>query len=343
MAEVIAYLDDNKDWTKEDINAEALTCINYAFANIIGLDIVRKLKKIDWINELKQAHPHLKSCISIGGWSADGFSDGVATKANRTILIEKLLNYMQRYQFDGIDLDWEYPGMDIAGIKAAPNDAENFLSFVQELRQALNELTKKTAQTYWLTAAIGAEKKLLDTMSPNDHYEYLDFLDFVNVMTYDMRGSFTKVAGHHTNLFSYAQTEGQLSAAEAVENLLAKGIAPEKIVIGAAFYSRKWTGFPTGTRDPIGCQTATYGNQTEDYATLKNKLCQQPEFIHWDDVAKAPYYFDGTTFISYDDPRSMCEKARYVKNKQLRSLMFWEYSLDLSDELLQPAAEILRK
>ena len=72
MTEVIAYLDDNREWTKEDIPAEQLTIINYAFANIIGLEIVRDLKKISIINELKTEHPHLQTCISIGGWSAGG-------------------------------------------------------------------------------------------------------------------------------------------------------------------------------------------------------------------------------------------------------------------------------
>jgi len=341
MTEVIAYLDDNKEWTKEDIVAEDLTCINYAFANIIDLEVVRDLKKIHWINELKAEHPHLKTCISIGGWSADGFSDGVATKENRQILIENLMMYMKNYQFDGIDLDWEYPGMDLAGIKTSEHDAENFLFFVQELRAKLDALGAKDHHTYWLTAAIGAEKKLLDTMSPNEHYEYIDFLDFVNIMTYDMRGSFTKIAGHHTNLASYNRPEGELSAMQAVENLRAKGVPAEKIVIGAAFYSRHWTGFPPETVHPVGCQAASYGNQTENYHTLKEKLATHPEYVFWDEEAKAPYYFDGQEFISYDDPQSMKEKALYVKENQLRGLMFWEYSLELID-LLPPAAELLR-
>ncbi|WP_207941759.1 chitinase [Enterococcus sp. DIV2402] len=340
MTEVIAYLDDNKEWTKEEIVATDLTCINYAFANIIGLEIVRDLKKIHLINELKAEHPHLKTCISIGGWSADGFSEGVATKENRQILIKNLIAYMQKYQFDGIDLDWEYPGMDIAGIKASEDDAQNFLFFVQELRSQLDELGAKNQKSYWLTTAIGAEKKLLDTMSPNDRYEYIDFLDFVNVMTYDMRGSFTKTAGHHTNLASYSQLEGELSTQQAVKNLQEKGVPADKIVIGAAFYSRMWTGFPKDATHPVGCPAETFGNQTENYHSLKNKLANHPEYVFWDDEAKASYYFDGQEFISYDDAQSMKEKARYVKENNLRGLMFWEYSLELVD-LLPPAAEIL--
>ncbi len=301
---------------------------------------MRDLKKIHLINELKAENPHLKTCISIGGWSAEGFSEGGATKENRQTLIRNLIAYMQKYQFDGIDLDWEYPGMDIAGIKASEDDAQNFLFFVQELRTQLDELGAKNQKSYWLTAAIGAEKKLLDTMSPNDRYEYIDFLDFVNVMTYDMRGSFTTTAGHHTNLASYSQLEGELSAQQAVKNLQAKGVPADKIVIGAAFYSRMWTAVPKDVTHPVGCPAETFGNQTENYHSLKNKLANHPECVFWDDEAKAPYYFDGQEFISYDDAQSMKEKARYVKENNLRGLMFWEYSLELVD-LLPPAAEIL--
>ena len=176
MVEVIAYLDDNKEWTKKEIPAEQLTLINYAFANIIGLQIVWDLKKIHLINELKEEYPNLRTCISIGGWSAGGFSEGVSTKGSREILIENLVTYMQTYHFNGIDLDWEYPGMDVAGIKASKDDAQNFLYFVQELREQLDLLTNETGEVYLLTAAIGAADELLETMSPDGKYDYIDYV-----------------------------------------------------------------------------------------------------------------------------------------------------------------------
>lgn len=342
MTEIIAYLDDNKVWGKEDIPADHLTIINYAFANIMGLSIVRDLKKIHLINELKASHPHLKTCISIGGWSAGGFSEAVATKENREILIQNLLAYMQKYHFNGIDLDWEYPGMDVAGITASPADAQNFLFFVTELRAALNELSQVTEATYLLTAAIGAAKELLDTMCPNGDYRYIDFLDFVNVMTYDMRGSFTQMAGHHTNLYSYEGQEGALSADQAVKNLLAKGVDPQKIVIGGAFYSRIWTGFPRQTDQPVGVQAQSFGNQTMNWNELKSLLQAKSAFVFWDEQAQAPYYFDGERFISYDDTRSLTAKANYVKEQGLRGLMYWEHSLDLSLTLVQALAQTLQ-
>lgn len=339
MTELIAYLDDNKTWEKKDIPADKLTLINYAFANIVGLELKRDLKKIHLINELKAEHPHLKTCISIGGWTADGFSDAFLTFDTRKTLISSILDYMERYDFNGVDLDWEYPGMDIAGIKARKEDAANYLAFVKEMRQALDEKEAITGSYYLLTAAIGAAKKLLDTMSPDDQYTYIDYLDFVNVMTYDMRGSFTSIASHHTNLASYSAENGELSAEVSVQNLLNKQVPPEKIVIGAAFYGRVWTGFPKGL-DPkkvVGSLAETTGGKTINYNELKKLLKEDPQHFFWDENAKAPYYFNGTTFISFDSEASMAKKAEFVKENHLRGLMYWEHSLDLSNELVTAA------
>lgn len=159
MAEIIAYLDDNKEWNKSNIPAKLLTCINYAFARIEGVQIVGQLKKIATINELKEEFPHLKCCISIGGWGADGFSEAVSSKEKRKVFITNIISYIKRYDFDGIDLDWEYPGMDIAAIKASVEDAQNFLYFVEELRQELDQVATCNNKRYLLTAVIGASRE----------------------------------------------------------------------------------------------------------------------------------------------------------------------------------------
>lgn len=343
VTEVIVYLDDNSTWTQAEIPWQNLTCINYAFGKINGTTIVPELKKIGLINALKRAHPELRTCLSIGGWSTEGFSDGVATAASRQALVSSIVAYCQRYDFDGVDLDWEYPGMDLAGIKARPDDAAHFLAFVQALRQALDQAENGHSRRYWLTAAIGAAKPLLDTMSPDADYHYLGYLDFVNVMTYDLRGSWTHEASHHTNLFGYGDTAfTALSADQAVANLLAKGISPAKIVIGAASYSRDWFGFPATAISGLGAQAETLGTGTTDYNQLRQLIASHPEFRHWDEQAQAPYYFDGQRFSSFDDPQSIKAKANYIKQHQLRGIMFWEYSLDHSGELLATAAAELR-
>lgn len=344
MTELIAYLDDNNEWTAQDLPVNDLTCINYAFAKFDGLKIIPTLKKIDLVNQIKAAHPHLRTLISVGGWGTDGFSDAVATPSNRHTVVQNLIQYMQHYHFDGVDIDWEYPGDSTAGIKSSPDDAQHFLRFCQELRTALDDAATVTGhRRYWLTVATGASERLLNLMSPTEQFTYVRYVDFLNVMTYDMRGSWTSKASHHTNLLPYATPDGRLSVASAVETLLAHDVPASKIVIGAAFYSRDWFGFPADVTGAsvLNMPSDTLGTHTTDYRVLHQLITQHPENVYWDERAQAPYYFDGHRFSSYDDPRSMAAKAQYVLHQNLRGLMYWESSLDCSNSLAKAAAHVL--
>ncbi|ERL64782.1 glycoside hydrolase family 18 protein [Schleiferilactobacillus shenzhenensis] len=343
MAELIAYLDDNTNWKTSDLPVNQLTCINYAFAKFNGFQLVPHLKKINFINMLKEKHPTLRTIISVGGWGTEGFSDAVATKESRHTVIANLVSYMKRYNFDGIDIDWEYPGDSSAGIKSRSTDSVNLLHFLRELRTVLNGLVNSDHPRYWLTAAAGASDRLLNLMSPSSDYTYMAYLDYLNVMTYDMRGSGTKIAGHHTNLLPYNAPNGQLSANSAVQTLTTHKIPTEKIVIGSAFYSRDWFGFDENIQKPIGKEAATFGDHTTAYGKLRELISAYPQNVFWDDEAQAPFYFDGHRFSSYDDPHSMVKKAEYVLDRHLRGLMFWEYSLDRSNTLINAAANVLFK
>lgn len=332
--ERIAYLDDNKDWQKKDIDAKNLSCINYAFADIVKGKVERKLKKIELINELKADYPNLKTCISIGGWGAEGFSDAVLTAESRKIFIGSLVEYLEKYQFDGVDLDWEYPKLDVASIKAREEDSENFLLLLKEIRQALLILEEKNQQSYLITIAVGAAPELLDTTTTSKGHEYAEYLDYINIMTYDMRGSFTRTTGHHTNLYPYDTTD-PLSAATSVDYLVAAGIPKEKLVIGGAFYGRLWQGVKSHQNNGLLQQAEHAGYQAVDYNQLAPLLLEHPQFCFYDETAESPYYFDGQQFISYDNERSLAAKVRYIKKQGLRGFMYWEHSLDLSGQLFQ--------
>lgn len=332
--ELIAYLDDNREWQKKDIDAQHLSCINYAFADIVEGKVQRSLKKIQLINELKADFPHLKTCISVGGWSAEGFSDAVLTESSRQLFIDSLLVYIEHYQFDGVDLDWEYPKLDGAGIKARQEDSENFLLLLKELRQAFSRLEVNTRKTYLLTIAVGAAPELLETTATSQGHEYAAYVDYINIMTYDMRGSFTHKTGHHTNLYPYDESN-PLSAATAVNQLLEAGIPKEKLVIGGAFYGRLWQGLLTSDANGLLREAKQPGNQAIDYNQLAVILAENPENCFYDETAESPYYCDGQRFISYDNQRSLAAKARYVKEVGIRGFMYWEHSLDLSGDLFK--------
>lgn len=340
MTELVAYLHGRHEWQVENIPGERLTMLNYAFAKLNGVAIADNVPNIDRIPAIKAAYPELKINISIGGWAAEGFSDAVATATNREKLATNIVKFVQAYQFDGVDLDWEYPGVDLSGIKATAHDARNFEAFLQELRRQLDAVSK----AYIISAAVGADQELLAAMAVNGEYGYAAYLDYVNVMSYDLRGSWTEYTGHQANLFSYSSIDGALSADQAVQDLLQHGVPAEKIVVGAAAYSRDWVGFDDPSLpNALHRHAQSVGSQTTPYVDLKPLIAGQPEHYFWDETAQAPYYFDGQTFRSFDDPRSLRAKADYVKHQNLGGLMLWELSLDPTADLIKAAHDQLNQ
>src|SRR6185295_2655734 len=87
---------------------------------------------------LKKQNPKLKVIISVGGWEADGFSDAALSDESRTKFAESALTLLRQHHADGIDLDWEYPGQGVAGIKFRPEDKENFTRLLRTLRERLD-------------------------------------------------------------------------------------------------------------------------------------------------------------------------------------------------------------
>lgn len=338
MIELIAYLHGRQKWRVKNIPGEKLTRLNYAFAKVKGVELLDHVPNIDRLSDIRKRYPNLKINISIGGWGAEGFSDAVESQQNRQTFAKNIVKFVKHYGFDGIDLDWEYPGSDLAGIKSRPEDASNFLLFLKELRHELLAENKK----YVLTAAVGADKEILSALKVDGNYECADYLDFINIMTYDLRGSWTRYTGHQTNLYPYSAPDGELSADQAVQILLANDVPAEKIVIGSAAYSRDWFGFDNVVGKPaLNLQAGSEGTHTTPYKKVKALIDSHPENYYWDEEAQAAYYFDGNQYMTFDDEQSMSAKARYALDNHLGGVMLWELSLDPEAELISAAAETI--
>jgi len=328
------YLADWGNWDGNNMDVRKLTRLNYAFAlvseNRVHCD---SLKKVHWIKIFKQINPNLETFLSIGGWGADGFSDAALTNESRNCFAETALSLLTQYGFDGIDVDWEYPCRDYANIKARPEDRSNFTLLLKTLREKLNALEDKNCQSHPLTIAAGAAKLFADDMELD---KITPLLDTINLMTYDFHTVGPK-PGHHTNLYTSVYDKGS-SADKSVEVYLNSGVPADKIVLGAAFYGRSWSGLDPSNQ-PIG-QNGQVG-KSYSYAALKDTIIDKGQFKrYWDDTAKAPYLSDGSNFITYDDTESLTHKVKYVKEKGLAGIMFWEWSEDKEDELLNTLTEL---
>jgi chitinase len=222
------------------------------------------------------------------------------------------------------------PGQRGAGNRFRAEDKQNFTSLIALLRHELDLLGDKT-----LTIASSANRYFETTEIDRLH----PLVDWFNVMTYDMTGSWSSTTGHHAPL---RQEKG--SSTEAfVRQYLAAGVPPEKIVVGVPFYAREWKWVvnrksATGIGEPFDFFAG-------DVAIQKLRRDYANGFVRgWDNAARAPYLWnaDAGTFISFEDEQSLVEKTRYVKQQGLGGIMYWEHSHDPDQNLLSTiAAELL--
>ena len=336
---VVAYA---AGWTMpQSIPAERLTHVNFAFARIDGggrvvLQDARFEQSIRSLVALKARNPALRILVSVGGWQADGFSDAALSAQSRDSFARSAVAFVRLHRLDGVDLDWEYPGQGIAGIEHRTEDKENFTLLLKAVRAQLDAASDADGRAgpdrYLLTIA-SADREYFDHTEMDRLHLYLDW---INVMAYDFFNSLTPTTGHHAGLYpSEHAAPTDRSADASIRQHLAAGIPPGKLVLGVAFYGRRFEGV-SSLHDGLNQKYASYGGDLS-YAQLVDCCIDRNGFERrWDVRARAPYLWNVSTrtFISYDDPESIAGKAAYARQNRLGGVMFWELSQDRNGELL---------
>lgn len=340
---IVGYVAGWRDWSADMIDAQKLTHINYAFADIVDGKVTSYLDNDAYnfqvLDSLRGENPELKILISVGGWSRSKFfSDAAFTVESRELFAESAVDFMKKFNLDGVDLDWEYPGLSGDGNVYRAADKENFTLMLKVLREHLDRQQKldgRDDDPYLLTIATGASLSYLDHTEMHKVHQYLDF---INVMTYDYHTGGSPIAGHHTNLYpSQSEHFTGPSADQSIQWHIEAGIPSEKLVLGVAFYGRYWSNVrpqenglyqwtPDGDRGSAG------------FDELRDQYINKNGFTHyWDQEAKAPYLWnpESQTFLTYDDEESLRHKTNYIKARGLGGAMFWEYSSNLGEELLE--------
>lgn len=325
------------------IDARGLSHINYAFVDIKDNRAWLRNEKTDTINfrklnELKSINPDLKILISIGGWTwSKNFSDAVFTDTSTQNFAQSAVDIVSKYNLDGVDIDWEYPGMIGDSNMYRPEDREHYTNLFKNLREKLDGLSKETNKKYFVTTAIGGSPEFLQHTQLEVAQQYLDY---INLMSYDFNEGYDNLAGHHTNLFSPSNMPYIASADVAIQNLKKIGVKLSKVVMGMGFYGK-------GTIVKSSENNGLYQIPVKDvrgggYTYLKDSIVNKNGFVrYWDDESKAPYLFnaDKKIFITYDDEQSVKEKCNYIKKHKLAGAMFWEYSSDKKLYLLKTINE----
>jgi chitinase len=328
------------------IDAKKLTHINYAFVDVkdsmawltnIATDTINFRK----LNKLKKDNPDLKIIISIGGWAwSENFSDAVLTEHSRKKFAETSVAIVEQYNLDGVDIDWEYPGLKGEDNVFRTEDKEHFTLMFKTIRESLDQLAAKTGKTYFLTTAIPCFAKFIEITEMGKASQYLDY---VNLMSYDFYVS-GDTAGHHTNLFPSESYDREDSADKAFKEYTRAGVPAEKLVMGIAFYGRSWI---MKTEDNKGINRAVDSTvRGGGYTFIKDSIITSPGFMrYWDEKAKASYLWNATTrqLVSFDDEESVKYKCEYVNAHNMAGVMFWQYASDPKEYLLDAINQNLYK
>ena len=353
----------------QNVRADRMTHINFAFANInpsthriiVGdefADLQKEGGSFDKLYQLKQYYPHLKTLISVGGWTwSTHFYEAAATAANRQAFAESVREFLVKYKFDGVDLDWEYPGGggNDAG-KGSPEDGANYTKLMQAIRAELDAQQAIDGKHYLITAALGAGTTKIDAM---DVPGFFGVVDWANIMTYDMNGAWANYTGHHAPLYNSAGDgvgqhpdgtpiiDPKFNVNSAITHYMSKGAPANKITVGLPIYSREWrdvqAGGSHGLYQPSTATQPPPGSWDEpgqpsgvhDYKDLVASFINKNGYTrYWDDVAKAPYLYNpnqlGGHFISYEDTQSLGYKIDYIQSNNLAGAMYWEATEDVA-------------
>jgi chitinase len=272
---------------------------------------------------LKKKNKSLRILLSLGGWGGcKTCSDVFSTDRGRAEFAGSVLELTDYFHTDGIDLDWEFPSL--AAYPEHPfktEDKVNFTALIQTLR-------KKLGKSKEISVICAGVSPFLE--GSLDLPGIVPYVDRINLMTYDLIGSKTHFSGHHTPLYS---TSWQTSSADhALHYLDSLKIPHKKICIGSAFYGRQYLileNHGDGLNQPAVFQKfITMKDIRKEYTD------KQGYTTHWDSVAKASYKYNDQNkiFITYDDERSVAAKVKYVKDKKLDGIFFWEMRLDKPKE-----------
>ncbi|MCR2807984.1 glycosyl hydrolase family 18 protein [Paenibacillus soyae] len=359
-----------RDFQPEDIDASQITHINYAFADLCwdGFTTTGKACENDALPlqqdyvhdgvmvigdpvadpanfakfaEIKTANPHLNMMVSVGGWSwSKNFSNMAATELTRRAFAYSAVEYLREYGLDGLDIDWEYPveGGETHNVHR-PDDKQNFTLLMQTVREALDAAGSEDGKYYLLTIASGQGDNFVVNA---DFANSVQYLDFVNIMSYDYSGSWELLANHNSPLYYDKKLERSSAPRNNVRGgalgHLNGGVPPHKLMIGVPFYGKGWTGCPengeykTCTAYPAG----TWERAIYDYTDVEeNYLGQEGHTRYWNDASKVAYVYDSETgtFITYNDPVTMKYTSSLVQSLDVAGVMSWDISGDRNKSL----------
>ncbi|KAF9227060.1 glycoside hydrolase family 18 protein [Gyrodon lividus] len=328
---------------------------------------------------VKEAHEHgVAAHVAMGGWTGSiWFSSNVATAENRTAFVKTVVDFAEQYNLDGISFDWEYPNRQGVGCNIiSVNDTQNFLYFLQELRD------NPVGADLTLSASTSIVPFIDDTGKPStDVTGFADVFDYITIMNYDIWGSWSSAVGPNAPLNDTCAPPADQagSVVSAVKAWTAAGMPADKIVLGVASYGHSSRVSPsnafvdssktelapypafntssqplgdawdsTGGLDICGVYQGPGGSWyfwgLVDGGFLTPQGSPAPGiYYRYDTCSQTPYVYNETSqvMISFDNAQSFAAKGNYIKETGLGGFAMWEAGGDYNDILLDSIASVV--
>ncbi|MCR8657395.1 glycosyl hydrolase family 18 protein [Paenibacillus sp. T3-5-0-4] len=360
----------DRDFQPDEMDVSKITHVNYSFADIcwkkfgtgttacesediplqdryvydgeivLG-DQKKDIENLQAITDLKSINPNFKLLVSVGGWSwSKNFSNMAADEVTLRTFAKSAVDVIREYKLDGLDIDWEYPveGGETYNSRS-PKDKENFTLLMQTVRSALDAAGSEDNRYYLLTIASGQGDNFVVNA---DLANSSDYLDFINIMTYDYSGGWENIANHNAPLYydpnlpkPNAERNNVLGG---VNGHLTGGVPEHKLVLGLPFYGKAWSGCETPGQyvDCTSFPAGSWESGIYDYSEIISFIGKDGYVRYWNDAAKVAYLYspEQQTFITYNDLTSMIYSSSLVKSKNLAGVMSWEVTGDRTGELL---------
>ncbi|XP_045213738.2 acidic mammalian chitinase-like [Mercenaria mercenaria] len=309
----------------ENIDTGLCTHIIFAYAkldanytNIIPENTFQG-QQMDAFTRLKRSNPHLKTLISIGGWVMGSlpFMALVANEETMRVFAANTVTYLRAHNFDGIDIDWEFPNERGSEIE----DKANFIKLLEILHNAfVNEPNLGNKDRLLLTAPVApTEERITNSY---DIPGLIKYLDWIGLITYDYHGEWENNVNVHNALYS----DKDASVDRSVKYWLSQGVPKDKLLVGIPVYGRKFL-LLDPTNNTIGASSKGGGDiPYYEICKMIRSHTITPVTLQ---TEKVPYFFYQNQWITYEDTKSISEKATYIRTQGLAGAMV--FSLDNDD------------
>ena len=299
--------------------------------------------------EYHEKYPDVKILISIGGWTKCGFFSEMAyTEEGRNSFVQACVDLIKENEWiAGIDIDWEYPSGSNDGERKPENETDqgcpifglpkddrvNFPLLLKALREGLDK--EFGAGTKLLTACASSSTGW--TLPNQDWVSAAPYVDYINIMTYDMAGDWDKQPGHASNVSS---------TKAAMAYFIIAGIDKGKLNLGIPYYG---TGFKLAgpTKNPNGNPIEVPNGISKDFLTLTKIQEFEAEAVPveeegwhkdynaavggaylWNDDPDSEYY---CWYISYECLDAIDGKFPLIEKYELGGVLIWEITEDTLD------------